>query len=79
MKAQSLLTRIAKIRPENRVTVLNLEYGQAIKIEGEGSKALANYFCTEMYLDGDLSTKWKDVRHGLGYVIPLYEAPMPCF
>ena len=59
MKAQSLLTRIAKIRPDNRVTVLNLEYGQAIKIEGEGSKALANYFCAEMYLDGDLATKWR--------------------
>ena len=79
MKTQSLITRISKIRPENRVTVLNLQYGQAVKIEGEGAKSLANYFCTELYLDGDLATKWKDVRHGLGYVIPLYESPIHSF
>jgi hypothetical protein len=79
MKTQSLITRISKIRPENRITVLNLEYGQAVKIEGEGAKSLANYFCTELYLDGDLATKWRDVRHGLGYVIPLYESPIHSF
>jgi hypothetical protein len=79
MNIPDILSRIAKIRPENRVTVLNLQYGPAIKIEGEGSKALANYFCKELYVDGELDTKWRDVRHGLGYVIPLYEAPMPCF
>jgi hypothetical protein len=79
MNAQSIVTRIGQISPKNRATILNLEFGQAVKIEGKGAKILANHFGKELYYEGILATKWKDVRHGLGYVIPLYEAPMPCF
>ena len=79
MNAQYIVNRVGQISPKNRAIVLNLEYGQAVKIEGAGAKALANHFGKELYYEGILATKWRDVRHGLGYVVPLYEAPMPCF
>ena len=73
-----LKARVADIAPYARVSVIATEYGEAVKVEGKGAKKIAAHFARELYLDGDLDTNWSRVnpRHGLGYIIPMYENPI---
>lgn len=76
--ADGLKARVRHIAPYARVSIIATEYGDAVKIEGKGAKKLAAYFARERFLDGDTNTNWAPVspRHGLGYIIPMYENPI---
>ena len=76
MNAQYLIARIPQIRPNQRASIVETQFGQAVKVEGDGAKATAQYFTHDRYLNGDTDTDWGTVRHGLGYLIPLYENPI---
>ena len=73
-----LKARVSDIAPYVRVSIIATEYGEAVKVEGKGAKKIAAHFARELYLDGDLDTNWARVnpRHGLGYIIPMYENPI---
>jgi hypothetical protein len=76
--ADGLKDQIKRIAPYVRVSVIATEYGEAVKVEGKGSKHIATYMARERFLDGDTNTNWaRDLpRHGLGYIIPMYENPI---
>lgn len=76
--ADGLKDQIKRIAPYVRVSVVATEYGDAVKVEGKGAKNIAAYFARERYLDGDTDTNWARVnpRHGLGYIIPMYDNPI---
>ena len=76
--ADGVKARVARVAPYARVSIIATEYGEAVKVEGKGAKKIAAYFARERYLDGDTNTNWARVnpRHGLGYIIPMYENPI---
>ena len=76
--ADGLKARIVRVAPYARVSVVATEYGDAVKVEGKGAKKIAAHFARERFLDGDTNTNWARVnpRHGLGYIVPMYENPI---
>ena len=71
-----IMSRIVNTHPRMKVSIIETEYGPAIKIQGKDAKYTAGYYTRERYLDGFTNTNWGYVRHGLGHIIPLYENPM---
>jgi hypothetical protein len=71
------LQSIERVWPSIKAKATSNEFGTVIVLTGKGSKAVANHLAKENYLNGDTDTLWRDVRHGLGYAIPLYNNPMP--
>ena len=67
---------IERIWPTIKVKVIQGEHGTMLVLTGKGSKVVANHLARENYLNGYVDTRWRDVRHGLGYAIPLYNNPM---
>ena len=67
---------ISKVWPSIKVKVVHNEYGSLIVLTGKNSKVVANHLARENYLNGFVNTRWRDVRHGLGYAVPLYDNPM---
>ena len=76
--ADGVKAHITRVFPQARVSIIATEYGEAVKVEGKGAKSIAAYFARERYLNGDTDTNWARVnpRHGLGYIIPMYENPI---
>ncbi len=76
--ADGLKDQIKRIAPYVRVSVVATEYGDAVKVEGKGAKTLVAYFARERFYNGETNTNWAGVmpRHGLGYIIPMYENPI---
>ena len=75
---EGLTASILLVNPNVTVTIIEGDHGKALKIQGKGSKIVAWYWNSERYLDGYVDTDWSKVapRHGLGYLIPLYENPL---
>lgn len=73
---EQLAARIKQIHPMQLTYVIDTAYGKAVKVCGKGAKLCTEYFNRERYLEGFTDTKWKTVRHGIGYLIPFYENPM---
>jgi hypothetical protein len=67
---------INKIWPTIKAKPVSTQYGTLIVLTGKGAKAIANHLARENYLNGDTDTLWRDVRHGLGFAVPLYNNPM---
>ena len=67
---------INKVWPNIKVKVVHNEYGSLIVLTGKNSKVVANHLARENYLNGFVNTRWRDVRHGLGYAVPLYDNPL---
>ena len=67
---------ISKIWPSIKAKVVHNQYGSLIVLTGKNSKVVANHLARENYLNGVVNTRWRDVRHGLGYAVPLYDNPM---
>jgi hypothetical protein len=70
------LDTIPKIWPGIKTKIAHNQFGTIIVLTGKGCKAVANHLARENYLNGDTDTLWRDVRHGLGYAIPLYNNPL---
>jgi hypothetical protein len=68
---------IERVWPSIKAKVVAGQFGTIIVLTGKGSKVVANHLARENYLNGDTDTEWRDVRHGLGFAIPLYNNPMP--
>ena len=62
--------------PTIKARVATNQYGTLIVLTGKNSKAVANHLARENYLNGYTDTKWRDVRYGIGYAVPLYENPL---
>lgn len=75
---EGLSASILLIYPKMTVTVIDGDYGKAVKVQGKGAKVCAWYWNGERYLDGYIDTDWSRVypRHGLGYLIPFYDNPL---
>jgi hypothetical protein len=71
------LQTIERIWPSIKAKAAKTQYGTLIVLTGKGAKNVANHLAHENYLNGFVDTRWQDVRHGLGYAIPLYNNPMP--
>jgi len=67
---------IEVIWPNVKTKIAHNQYGTIIVLTGKGCKAVANHLANENYLNGVVDTRWRDVRYGLGYAIPLYNNPM---
>ena len=67
---------LERVWPTIKAKPVSNQYGTLIVLTGKNCKAVANHLARENYLNGDTDTLWKDVRHGLGYAIPLYNNPM---
>lgn len=67
---------IERVWPGLKTKVVHNQFGTVIVLTGKNSKAVANHLARENYLNGDTDTLWRDVRHGIGYAIPLYSNPM---
>jgi len=67
---------INKVWPTVTAKVVHNEYGTLIVLTGKNCKVVANHLARENYLNGDTDTEWRDVRHGLGYAVPLYNNPL---
>jgi hypothetical protein len=67
---------ISKVWPGIKAKVVHNEYGSLIVLTGKNSKVIANHLARENYLNGFTNTRWRDVRHGLGYAVPLYNNPL---
>lgn len=70
------LETIPTIWPAIKADVIQTQYGPAVRLTGKGAKDVANQLARENYLNGTVDTKWQDIRHGLGYLVPLYDNPM---
>jgi hypothetical protein len=70
------IERINKVWPTVTAKVVHNQYGSLIVLTGTHSKVVANHLAKENYLNGDIDTLWRDVRHGLGYAVPLYNNPL---
>jgi len=70
------LSRIEQIWPTIKAKAVTNEFGTLIVLTGKNSKVVANHLARENYLNGFTDTCWKDIRHGLGYAVPLYNSPM---
>ena len=71
------LQTIERVWPSIKAKATSNEFGTIIVLTGKGAKVVANHLARENYLNGYVDTRWQDVRHGLGYAIPLYSNPMP--
>jgi hypothetical protein len=67
---------IERVWPTIKAKPVSNQYGTLIVLTGKGCKTVANHLARENYLNGDTDTLWKDVRHGLGFAVPLYNNPM---
>lgn len=67
---------INKVWPSLTAKAARNEFGALIVLTGKGAKVVANHLARENYLNGTTDTFWRDVRHGLGYAIPLYNNPV---
>ena len=67
---------IERVWPNIKATTTHNQFGTVVVLTGQGCKAVANHLARENYLNGDTDTLWRDVRHGLGYAVPLYNNPM---
>jgi hypothetical protein len=74
MKMQ--IEMVSKIWPTVSVKVVQNEFGTLIVLTGKNAKVVANHLARENYLNGVTDTPWRDVRHGLGYAVPLYNNPV---
>lgn len=70
------IEKIQSVWPTIKAKMVHGEHGEMIVLTGKGSKVAANYIARENYLNGLTNTKWRDVRYGLGYAVPLYDNPM---
>ena len=70
---------LERIWPNIKAKVVHGEFGTLIALSGKGAKAIANQLARENYLNGTVNTLWRDVRHGLGYAVPLYDNPIDRF
>jgi hypothetical protein len=73
MTPEYIVLRVSK--PQS-ATIINTEFGIAVKITGKGARVTAQYYARELYYDGIVNTNWEGVRHGLGYLIPFYDNPL---
>lgn len=64
------------ISPGLTAIPVTTQHGQAVRFTGKGAREMANRLAAENYRDGRCDTKWHDVRHGLGYLVPLYSNPL---
>jgi hypothetical protein len=71
------LQSIERVWPSIKARATSTQYGTIIVLTGKNCKAVANHLARENYLNGFVDTRWQDVRHGLGFAIPLYNNPMP--
>ena len=62
--------------PANQFSVVENKFGSVITVRGKNARAVANVWCSENFLRGSINTPWRDVRHGIGYAIPLYDNPL---
>lgn len=67
---------INKLWPSINAKITHNKFGTLIVLTGKGAKNVANHLAKENYLNGDTDTLWRDVRHGLGFAVPLYNNPM---
>jgi hypothetical protein len=67
---------ISKIWPTIKAKPVTTQFGTIIVLTGKGAKVVANHLAKENYLNGYTDTLWRDVRHGLGYAVPLYNNPL---
>ena len=67
---------IERTYPEIQARAVQGEFGTLIVLTGKGAKVVANLLNNENYANGTVDTRWRDVRHGLGYAIPLYNNPL---
>ncbi len=67
---------ISKIWPSIKARIVHNQYGSLIVLTGKNSKVIANHLARENYLNGFTNTRWRDVRYGLGYAVPLYNNPL---
>lgn len=72
----SLAEHIAVMYPCMAVSIIVTPFGEAVKLVGKGARVVATCWCRERYYDGYVNTHWRDVRHGLGYLVPCYDNPM---
>ena len=70
------IERISKVWPSIKARVVHNQYGSLIVLTGKNSKVIANHLARENYLNGFTNTRWRDVRYGLGYAVPLYNNPL---
>ena len=70
------LETIAKVWPDIKARVVNNEFGTMIVLTGKNCKVVANHLARENYLNGYVDTRWQDIRHGIGYAVPLYDNPL---
>lgn len=71
-----MIEQIERTFPELEVSEIQTQYGRAILIKGRGAKVVANLYARENYYDGNVDTIWRNVRHGIGYLVPMYNNPM---
>ena len=71
------LQSIERVWPTIKARAISNQYGTLIVLTGKNSKVVANHLARENYLNGYVDTRWQDVRHGVGFAIPLYNNPMP--
>ena len=67
---------VERVWPGIKAKVTHNEFGTVIVLTGKGAKVVANHLARENYLNGYVDTRWQDVRHGVGFAIPLYNNPM---
>lgn len=67
---------IERTWPELSVKFASNDFGTVVVLMGKGAKDVANHLAKENYLNGWTDTQWRDVRHGLGYAVPLYDNPI---
>jgi hypothetical protein len=70
------IERISKVWPGIKAKVVHNEYGSLVALTGKNCKVVANHLARENYLNGFTNTRWRDVRYGLGYAVPLYNNPL---
>ena len=71
------LQSIERVWPTIKARAISNQYGTLIVLTGKNSKVVANHLARENYLNGYVDTRWQDVRHGVGFAVPLYNNPMP--
>jgi hypothetical protein len=76
--AQTICAHIKGSYPLMNVSIIQTAYGEAVKVQGKNAKIVATHYNRERWLDGFNDTPWHKVqpRHGLGYIIPLYDNPL---
>lgn len=70
------LETIAKVWPDIKARVVTNEFGTMIVLTGKNCRVVANHLARENYLNGSVDTRWQDIRHGIGYAVPLYDNPL---